>query len=105
MPADIVKASHLPVFAPNRQGALARDVERYVVAGVRNIADMSQELPAAPEQVLFFKLHGLFVEIGPTGQARTLAVLELRLDEFVGSDQDIHGCLPILIERSFRMIH
>src|SRR5687768_10084331 len=42
MPADIVETSYLSVFAAHGNGTFSSNIERHMVANLRNIADMAE---------------------------------------------------------------
>jgi hypothetical protein len=104
VPANVVKAPHLSVFAAHGNGAFSGNIERYIVAGLRNVSDMAEKLPATPEEMFLFQLHRLVIEISPARQSRALTVFEPGLNKFVGLRQDAHGA-PVLIERSFNILY
>ena len=76
VPADIVEAAHQAVLAAHDEGAFADHVEGEVVARVGDVADMADDLPAAPEKLLLLDLQELGIEIGPPGQTLALALAE-----------------------------
>src|SRR5262249_22097042 len=76
MAADIVKAAHHAILAADGEGALPHHIEGHVVARLGDVADMADELPAAPEQLLLFDLQELGVEIDPPGQPAALALAQ-----------------------------
>jgi hypothetical protein len=67
VPADIMKAFHLPVVAAHSNGAFTDNIEGHVVSRLRDLIHMAQKLPAPPKEMLIFKFHGLVIEMVQLG--------------------------------------
>src|SRR5262245_5017984 len=66
--ADIVEGADCAVLAANNEGALAQHVQSRIGAGLGDLADVANDLPAAQQQMASFEIEELGVAVGPTGQ-------------------------------------
>ena len=75
MAADIVEAAHLAVGTAQAHELFAEYVERVVVARLRQIVHMADEVPGAREQMLPLGLEEVSVVIKPGRQALFLCAV------------------------------
>ena len=66
--ADIVEGAQRAVLAAHDEAPLARDVERDVVAGVAQLADMADDLPVREHEIALLQLVELGIPVGPARQ-------------------------------------
>jgi hypothetical protein len=72
--ADIVEAAHIAVGAAHDEQRLAEKVERVEVAGVRDVAHVTHDLPRGAQHELGFEREELRIAVGPGGQAVVVGV-------------------------------
>ena len=69
MPADVMKSAHHAVVAADGKQHFADEVEALVVAGVRNLRDVADDLPRWPEHPLALEREEFRIRVGPGRQA------------------------------------
>ena len=69
MPADVSESPHLPVIAADHDHALAEIFECPPVAGLRNLADVANNLRRRTEERLLLRLEEFRVVLEPARKA------------------------------------
>ena len=75
MPADVVEGAHLAVLAADHERTLADNVHRQVVARLRHVRHMTDDLPVIAEDMLLLELEQRLAVIGPTGQTTPVPIV------------------------------
>ena len=74
MSASVVKASDLAVFATHGNDRLAHELKGMIVARVRNVVLMANELPRLAENRLLLELEELGVVVDPGRETEAVFV-------------------------------
>jgi hypothetical protein len=72
VPAGVVEAADLAVFAADHDDALAQEVEGVEIAGAGHVVDVADDLPALAENELLLELEELRLAVYPARQAGRL---------------------------------
>src|SRR6185312_9221403 len=72
--AGVVKAANLSVIAAQHDDALAEEIEGMVVAAARHVVEVTDDLPARPEDELLLHLEEFRVAVDPGRQADRIVV-------------------------------
>ena len=75
MAAHIVEAAHHAVLAAHDQRALADHVHGQIVAGIRHVADMADDLPVIAEDMLLLEFEKGVGMITPARQAPPVPIV------------------------------
>src|SRR5689334_8297268 len=70
--AHVMKSAHLSVVAADGEEHLADEVEALVVAGVRNLGDVTDDLPGRAEDPLALEREEFRVGVRPGGKAEVV---------------------------------
>jgi hypothetical protein len=73
--ADIVKGAHDAVLSAHCQRPFPDDIHGQVIAGIRHVADMADDLPVVAEKMLFFEVEKSCVVIAPARQASAVPIV------------------------------
>src|SRR5918994_7443146 len=91
MPADVMKAAQLAVLASDGNDRFVEQIEAVIVADLRNVVAMADQLPAGAEDRALLQLEEIAVVVDPPGQAE---VVFLGLSRLGGLDRGAHNhCL------------
>jgi hypothetical protein len=97
VPADVVESADSAVVATQDEDGFPEKFEGVIVAGLRDVVDVTDDLPGRPEHALRFVCEELLVAIEPRGQADELVRIvafgseevPLRLQGLVHDDRSI----------------
>lgn len=68
MPADIEESAKLLILAAQHHDVVTAEVRRNVVANIRDVVNVTHELPTAQEQRFVFEFEELCVSVSPWRQ-------------------------------------
>jgi len=75
--ADVGEGARYPIVAADDEDALAQYLKRPPVAGARDIAGVTDDLPAGADQPRHFEAEIFGIAVDPAGQAQILLVVGL----------------------------
>src|SRR6185436_15795578 len=88
MTANVIEAAQLAVLAAHGDDGLAKQVEAVVVANLRNVVAIANQLPAGAKDRALLQLEELGVVVDPTRQSEVILV---RVSRPRGLNGGAHG--------------